>query len=144
MMIRYLEEKPDIKDYLELRKSVGFHDLSPKQAEIALDNALKIVAAYDGNEIVGMGRLVGDGAVICYIQDIMIRQDHRGCGIGAYIIKRLVEYTEEITLPGTKMMLGLMSKKGSESFYEKFGFIKRPNDELGNGFTMYIFKEDTK
>lgn len=144
MMIEYKEEKPEIKDYFELRKNVGFHDLSPKQAEMALDNALKIIVAYDGDDIVGMGRLVGDGAVICYIQDIMIRHEYRGSGIGAYIIKKLVEYTEEITLPGTKMMLGLMSKKGSESFYEKCGFTKRPNEELGNGFTMYICKKDTQ
>ena len=113
-MIEYKEEKPEIKDYFELRKNVGFHDLSQKQAEMALDNALKIIVAYDGDDIVGMGRLVGDGAVICYIQDMMIRHEYRGSGIGAYIIKKLVEYTEEITLPGTKMMLGLMRKKGSE------------------------------
>lgn len=140
MMIRFVEEKPNIKDYFKLRKNAGFHELSQKQAELALVNTLKIIAAYDGDDIVGMGRLVGDAAVICYIQDIMISSNYRGCGIGSYIIKRLVEHTEEITLPGTKMMLGLMSKKGSESFYEKCGFIKRPNEELGNGFTMYIFK----
>lgn len=139
-MITYVEEKPNIKDYFELRKSVGFHELSERQGELALDNALKIVLAFDGDMIVGMGRLVGDGAVICYIQDIMIKREYQGMGIGAYIMNRLIDYTKEITLPGTKMMLGLMSKKGSESFYEKCGFIKRPNEELGNGFTMFIYK----
>ena len=70
----------------------------------------------------------------------MIKREYQGMGIGAYIMNRLIDYTKEITLPGTKMMLGLMSKKGSESFYEKCGFIKRPNEELGNGFTMFIYK----
>ncbi len=139
-MIRYVEDELGIKEYFDLRKNVGFHELSPKQGELALKNALKVVAAYDGDLIVGMGRLVGDGAVICYIQDIMIRDEYQGLGIGAYIMGRLVEYADEITLPGTKMMLGLMSKKGSENFYEKCGFIRRPNENLGNGFTKYILK----
>lgn len=139
-MITYVEDKLELEEYFKLRRDVGFHPLSEKQGELALKNALKVVVAYDGEKIAGMGRLVGDGVVICYIQDIMIRQEYQGMGIGREIIKRLVEYTGEITLPGTKMMLGLMSKKGSESFYEKCGFIKRPNDRLGNGFTMYIEK----
>ena len=140
-MIRYVEDELNIDDYFELRKDVGFHELSRKQGELALKNALKIVVACDDDRVVGMGRLVGDGAVICYIQDIMIRDEYQGLGIGRYIMDRLVEYTKEITLPGTKMMLGLMSKKGSEDFYEKCGFIKRPNEQFGNGFIMHIDKD---
>ena len=37
----------------------------------ALKNSLYVVAAYADDRIVGMGRIVGDGAVICYIQDII-------------------------------------------------------------------------
>ncbi len=33
--------------------------------------------------------------------------------------------------------IGLMSTRGMESFYKKFGFIERPNDGLGSGMVMY-------
>ena len=53
-----------VDTYLELRKAVNFKPLSRTQAKKALDNSLYIVCAYIDAKIVGMGRLVGDGAVI--------------------------------------------------------------------------------
>ncbi|GIM30564.1 hypothetical protein CPJCM30710_32300 [Clostridium polyendosporum] len=32
---------------------------------------------------------------------------------------------------------GLMSPKGKEAFYEKFGFWKRPNENFGHGMIQF-------
>ena len=37
--------------------------------------------------------------------------------------------------PEIRTYLG--ASKGKESFYEKFGFISRPNEELGAGMILY-------
>ena len=55
-----------------------------------------------------MGRLVGDGAVICYIQDLMIHPDYQHYGIGSAIIEDLIEYVENLCEEGTEIMLDLM------------------------------------
>ena len=85
-----------------------------------------------------MGRVVGDGAVISYIQDLVVIPDAQGRHIGGKILDHLKNYVESITEPQTRMMLCLMCAKGRESFYEEHGFIARPTDSLGPGMIQYI------
>ena len=130
-----------IDTYLELRKAVGFKPLSRTQAKKALEHSLYIVCAYMDAQIVGMGRLVGDGAVICYIQDLMIHPDFQHYGIGSVLIEDLIRYVEGLCEEGTEIMLDLMCAVGREPFYQKHGFISRPNENLGPGMIRYIRKE---
>lgn len=110
-------------------------------AEQAFTGSLLTVVAYDGDKPIGMGRIVGDGAVICYIQDLIVIPEYQGQGIGQMIIESLINYVEEIQLPGTRIMLDLMCAVGRENFYKKFGFIARPTDKLGPGMIKYIDKQ---
>ena len=138
----FLEEnKLDLNTYLSLRQSVGWRDLTNAQAERALKGSLFTVAAWEEGQAVGMGRLVGDGAVICYIQDFIVTPKYQGKGVGQMIMERLIEYVEEIRLADTQMMLDLMCAKGREAFYEKYDFIARPTKELGPGMIRYIGKD---
>ena len=86
--------------------------MAPQQAQKALDNSLYVLSAYHDGELVGMGRLVGDGAVICYIQDLIVVPNIQAHGIGSMIIERLIAYAASLGFPGTTMMLDLMCAKG--------------------------------
>lgn len=130
----------DLNTYLHLRKSVGWKRLTDKQAQKAIEGSILTVTAYDGDKPVGMGRLVGDGAVICYIQDLIVVPEYQGQGVGNMIIESLIDYVMETQLPGTQMMLDLMCARGREDFYKKYGFIARPTDKLGPGMIRYIDK----
>lgn len=130
-----------VDTYLELRKAVGFKPLSRTQAKKALDRSLYVVCAYIDARIVGMGRLVGDGAVICYIQDLMIHPDFQRYGIGGAIIEDLISKVESMCEEGTEIMLDLMCAVGREPFYQKHGFISRPTESLGPGMIRYIRRE---
>ena len=125
-------------EYLKLRKRVGWKQLSKKQAELALKNSLVTVGAYLADQPIGMGRLVGDGAVICYVQDLIIPPQAQGYGIGSLILSRLTRYVESLRLPGTEMMFDLMCAKGRERFYEAHGFLARPTEKLGPGMIQYL------
>lgn len=134
--IKYNDLKVDA--YLKLRAGVEWKYLSRAQAELALKNSICIVAAYKGKEPVAMGRLVGDGAVICYVQDLIVLPEYQGLGIGSGVLQALKDYVEQLRLNHTEMMFCLMCAKGRESFYEKHGFLARPTQELGPGMIMYL------
>lgn len=138
-MITLVENSINIDEYLYLRQQVGWVTLSDRQAQLAIENCLYNVKAVDENGyILGMGRIVGDGAVICYIQDLVVIPEAQGMGVGSMIINALIDYVKSIKEDGTTMMLCLMCAKGREPFYEKHNFIARPTDALGPGMIQYI------
>lgn len=137
-MIILKENIIDVDTYLELRNCVGWKKLSVIQAKTAIENSLFTVCAYDGDKPVGMGRIVGDGVVIDYIQDLIVCPEYQKKGIGRLIINRLIEYVKETKLEETEIMLCLMCAKGREEFYKKYGFIARPTENLGPGMIQYI------
>ena len=133
----------DVDTYLKLRKSVGWKELSRTQAQRALDGSLCTMCVFLANQPIGMGRLVGDGSVICYIQDLIIHPHAQGMGVGKLLMESLISYVESMTEPGTEMMLDLMCAKGREEFYKQFGFLARPTEGLGPGMIRYLKKETT-
>ncbi len=128
----------DVNTYLNLRKAVDWKIFTEEQAKRAIEGSLLTVTAYDKDIPVGMGRIVGDGAVICYIQDLIVIPEYQGKGVGQMIMESLIDYVKEIRLPDTQIMLDLMCAIGREEFYKKYGFIARPTERLGPGMIMYI------
>ncbi len=139
-MLEIRENVVDVDLYLKLRKAVNWRVLTRRQAELALENSIVTVCVFLSNQPIGMGRLVGDGVVICYIQDLIIHPHAQHMGVGSMIIESLKNYAKKMQLPGTTLMLDLMCAKGREEFYKKHGFISRPTKELGPGMIMYLEK----
>lgn len=138
-MIKLIENSISVEEYFYLRDKVNWKRLTQRQAELALKNCLFNVKAVDENgNVVGMGRIVGDGAVISYIQDLIVVPEAQGKKTGSLIIQRLIDYVKSIREEESTMMLCLMCAKGREPFYIKHGFMERPNDNLGPGIIQYI------
>ena len=137
-MIQLVEDQLDVDSYLELREAVHFRKLTRDQAKLGLDNSLYTLVAYKDGKAVGMGRIVGDGAIICYVQDLIIRPEVQGEGIGGLILESLKDFVKNIGFEGTTMMFDLMCAKGREEFYQKHGFIARPTEELGPGMIQFL------
>lgn len=110
------------EDFIRLKTATGFMDRPLEQADRAIRNGLFNVTAICDGKVVGMGRLVGDGAMYWYLQEIIVLPEYQGKGIGKSIVGRLLEHIRENTIPGTGVEVGLTAVKGKEPFYEKFGF----------------------
>jgi len=76
-----------------------------------------------------MGRLVGDGARVFYIQDVFIKPEYQRRGIGKLIVAKLLEYIKSNGVVNSNIMIGLMAAKGMEKFYSELGFRIRLNEK---------------
>lgn len=122
--------------FITLRKHGSFKDYYYEDVKYALKNTLFSVVVFDEYIPVGMGRVVGDGRIAFFIKDVVVHSDYRGQKIGSLIMNNLLNY---IKSAGTKdAYVGLMSSLGKEKFYEKFGFITRPNEIYGAGMIMFL------
>ena len=114
------------EDFIRLKVATGFIDRPLQQVEKALKNGLFNVSAVCDGKVIGMGRLVGDGAMYWYLQEIIVLPEYQGKGIGKSIVKRLIEHIKSEAVSGPKIEIGLTAVKGKEPFYEKFGFSVCP------------------
>jgi len=135
-LIKYIEKIPTYDEYCELKTQLGWR-VSDKESIIkGLNNSIMCICVYDNDKFVGMGRIVGDGGMVFVISNIMVRADYHHSGIGTQIMQLLMAYLEITCTENTLVML--MSRKGTEEFYEKFGFIRRPSIEGGYGMCKYF------
>ena len=126
-------------DFLELRESAGWGDPPPvHQIETALKNSLVTISAVYEGKIIGMGRLVGDGLSVCYVQEMIVFPAYQGKGIGKAILDRLINHVKSIGFTDTFVTIGLFAAKGKEGFYRKSGFSERPNENRGAGMALTL------
>lgn len=65
---------PTLDEYVTLCSSVGWKEyMNFDVAEASLAHSVYSVMVKDRNEVIGMGRIVGDGAIYFYIQDVVVR-----------------------------------------------------------------------
>ena len=130
-MISIKENIKSVDEFNELYDSVGWGAYDEKIAQKALYNTFYSVSVYDDNRIVGYGRIIGDTICFLYIQDIMVKPKYQGKKIGTAIMNKLLEKINEIKKENPDLRVYLGASKNKEKFYEKFGFIKRIDADLG-------------
>jgi len=133
--IRLEERVPSAEDYNRLRRDAGWPEMGLEAAQRFLPASLCAFCALDDGELVGMGRVVGDGGLSFYVQDLIVLKSHQGRGIGAALMTLLVDWIGERAVENTTV--GLMSAAGKEPFYHKWGFTSRPAGDLGCGMTRF-------
>ena len=126
--------------FLELYQSVGWEAPDLDQITTALEHSYATFCAYDGERAIGMARLLGDGGMSFYIKDFAVRPEYQGKGVGRLLMTAIEEYIMSHIPNGWAVSLELISSKGREPFYERFGFEQRPCDWDGAGMFKMIRK----
>lgn len=135
-MIVFKEDNKNIEEFNLLYNAVGWEAYEEKISKIALENTYYSISVYDNNRIVGYGRLIGDTICFMYIHDIMVIPEYQGQKIGTMIMKKLLKKISEIKKVNPDLRVYLGATKNREKFYEKFGFIKRKDADLGYGMIL--------
>jgi GNAT superfamily N-acetyltransferase len=130
-----IERPPTVMEHKKLWESVGWGSIDFEMTKRSLANSVyAVVAVYEG-EVIGMGRIVGDGAMYFYIQDVAVLPEHQKNGIGKQIIERLLAYVEENMCKPGFAFVGLFAASGKDKFYEQFGF-KDYSPEMTGMYTV--------
>ena len=118
--------RPTAAEYNRLRDATGWGTKDASICEEALRNTLFSVCAVVDGQVVGMGRVVGDGAIWNYIQDVIVLPEFQRQGIGGRVMTALMEYLGQNAPAGSDV--ALIAAPGQVGFYERFGFaVFRPN-----------------
>ena len=83
------QEIVKLEDVLHLYQAVGWTNYThqPQMLEKALSHSLAIYLALDGDAVVGLVRLVGDGFSSIFVQDLIVLPSNQRQGIGSDLMK---------------------------------------------------------
>ena len=87
------QEIVKLEDVLHLYQAVGWTNYThqPQMLEQALSQSLVIYLALDGDAVVGLIRLVGDGFSSVFVQDLIVLPSYQRQGIGSSLMKEALK-----------------------------------------------------
>ncbi|MGT2755153.1 GNAT family N-acetyltransferase [Streptococcus ovis] len=138
-MIRYQEEKKlEVAKVLPLYHAVGWTNYTenPDMLDQALQQSLYVLVAYDGQDVVGLLRAVGDGVSILFIQDILVLPSYQRQGIGRQLMDDVLEKYKNV------YQLHLLTDQSEKiaAFYRALGF--QPVEEIRCTAFTYVKRND--
>ena len=128
--IIFKETLPDIKEYWNLFQTTGWnqdYNFSVQDLANAIQNSWYSMSIYDSDKLIGFGRVIADGVHHALIVDLIIHPDYQSKGFGSRLLDKLVSKCKKNKIRDIQ----LFSAKDKYSFYEKFGFEKRPDNAPG-------------
>ena len=110
-----------LEDVLHLYQAVGWTNYTnqPQMLEQALPHSLAVYLAFDGEKIVGLIRLVGDGFSSVFVQDLIVLPSYQRQGIGSSLMKQALKdykdtYQVQLVTDQTERTLGFYRSMGFE------------------------------
>ena len=114
------QQSVDLDDVLHLYQAVGWTNYTnqPQMLAQALTHSLAIYLARDGEKIVGLVRLIGDGFSSVFVQDLIVLPSYQRQGIGSTLMKQaLADYKDAY-----QVQLATDESEKTLGFYRSLGF----------------------
>ena len=114
------ETSVSIDDVLHLYQAVGWTNYTnqPQMLFQAFSHSLATYLARDGEEIVGLVRLIGDGFSSVFVQDLIVLPTYQRQGIGSTLMKQaLSDYKDTY-----QIQLATEESEKTLEFYRSLGF----------------------
>ena len=88
----------------------------------SLERSLFGVVAVAAEDVIGMGRLVGDGVMYFYVQDVAVRPEFQRQGIGRAIVNALLDHIQSVG--PANAFVGLFATPEAMPLYRQAGFAE--------------------
>ena len=132
---------PPVDAYLRLRQEAGLSPKTRDQAVAALPGswaACHVMKDGDG-EVVGMGRLLGDGGFYFHVVDMAVLPEHQRHGLGDAMLRALLRRIRETTPAGA--YVSLMADPPGRRLYERNGFRETAPNRVGMARTLALNRD---
>ena len=129
-MIEYRAEIPNQQQFFALFETSGWnlnYRTTPQELTKMLEHTWYMLAAYDGEQLVGFGRVVSDLVLHAMIYDMIVLPANQGQGSGGEILDRLVKKCQQAGIRDIQ----LFCARGKRTFYENHSFVARPDEAPG-------------
>ena len=123
MPLRYSAHSPDAAAFKALYDTTGWGPAERPAAFYAeaLAASWRTCSCYDGDTLVGFGRVISDGRLHAFITEMIVRPAQQQRGIGAALLRELVAACRTAGVTDIQ----LFCAEGKEAFYRKGGFAPR-------------------
>lgn len=114
------QEIVKLEDVLHLYQAVGWTNYTDQSEmlEQALSHSLAMYLAFDGEKIVGLIRLIGDGFSSVLVQDLIVLPIYQRKGIGSALMKEALEAYKD----AYQVQLVTEQTERTLRFYRSMGF----------------------
>jgi len=123
-MIKYKEfDAFLLEEVKEIYRSVYWQTYLQDDEKLkrALDNSLDILGAFDGEELVGFVRCVGDGEHIVLVQDLVVRPEYQKRRIGTTLFQMMWDKHKDVRM---FQVVTDLEDEVDNHFYQSFGMKK--------------------
>jgi len=119
---QYVQESvlPAPAEYQALRAMCGLSQKSTEAVELGLPRSLFATTIRDGDKLIAMARVVGDGGCNFEVVDVAVHPDYQRQGLGIRVMKAVMAFIEQ-NAPDTAYV-SLIADHHSPALYSKFGF----------------------
>ena len=107
-------------EILPLYAQVGWtaYTQDPSALEQGFRHSLLVLAAYEQDALLGLIRVVGDGATVVLVQDLLVYPDKQRQGIGTALLKAVLERYSAVR----QIQLVTDDTPKTIAFYRSLGF----------------------
>ncbi|MDO4918825.1 GNAT family N-acetyltransferase [Kocuria sp.] len=126
-----LDGPPTVAEYLTLRRDTGLSPKTEEQARAGIHGAwaaVRVVREASG-EVVGMGRVIGDGGWYFHVIDMAVLPGHQGQGLGGAVLEHLLDRIR--THAPADAYVSLMADTPGQPLYARHGFEDRAPRTIG-------------
>jgi predicted GNAT family N-acyltransferase len=115
------------QEYRALRKAVGWPDPTVKDADLttALQVTWNVSARTSEGELVGLARVLDDGALYASLWDVIVAPGHRRTGLGTQLFDRALKRVAD------RSLVALVGTAEGTPIYTRAGFV--PKDQRSTG-----------
>lgn len=112
-------ELPTSSEYCHLRKITGLSPKTIEAADVGLPRSLYAITLRDGEQLIGMGRVIGDLGCHVQITDIAVHPDYQGQKLSKVIMDNIMNFVMKEC--HRCAFVNLFADVGY--LYQKYGFV---------------------
>lgn len=126
---------PTLAETVPLYDAVGWSAYTdrPETLRAGLAGSLRVVVARRDGRLVGLARVIGDGATICYLQDVLVHPRARREGLGGRLVQEAFAPYGAVR----QHVLITDEEPGQKAFYQSLGFSQFGEAMPGRTFVRF-------